>query len=133
MKRTIEIEDNLQEIISDCQDELKEAVIEWLDDNKNIEPTEAPCLYNDIDYNGRFHEIIDSAVPIYTYEIESLWFLYKSEFEEAYENAGFGDNPLENNGMTAIYCYLQQEVSEWYEDNKDEIFEEWEDSQKAEA
>ncbi len=124
-KRTIEIEDNLQEIIESGQEDLKNLCLEWLENNGDIDTEEPPDLGNDLDYSGSFHEICDSAVPIYTKEIEDLWYLYKSEFEEAYENAGCGDNPLENNGMAAIYFYISEQLSEWYQDNAADILNEW--------
>ena len=127
MKRTIEIEDTLQERIDISCEETKDAVIEWLNDNP--ESTEAPCLYNDIDYDGQLSELIDSNVPIYTYDIKCLWFCHDTELEEAYENHGLDNNPRENDGMVAIYCLIIDAVGEWYEDNKDEIFTEWEAAQ----
>lgn len=57
-----------------------------------------------------------------------LWFLYGSEFEEAYEDAGIGENPMENDGMVAVYCYIDQNVRGHYEDNKDEWFSEWQEA-----
>ena len=122
-KRTIEIEDNLSQIIKDTQEELKEKVIEWIKENN-----EKPDLYNDIDYDGSFHEIVDSSVPIYTGEINDLFYLYGSDFEEAFDNAGIGDKDDDHWPMgwraAAIYCYIEQEVAEWYQKNIDDIFEE---------
>jgi len=127
MKRQVEIEDNLNEIIDGCKDDLKDLVINWLNDNPDSD--EAPELFNDIDYNGSFHELIDGSVPIYTGDINDLWYLYGDAFEEAFDNAGIGDKDDKNWPMgwkaAAIYCYLEQEVSSWYEDNKDDIFDEW--------
>ena len=91
----------------------------------------APELHNDLDYSGGVHERVDGSVPIYTKEIDYTWYLHASELEEAYENAGIGDNPRENNGMVALYCYLEQELAEWYEREKDRIFEEWEAGRKV--
>jgi len=59
-------------------------------------------------------------VPVYTGEIKGLWFLHSNEFEEAYENAGIGDNPMENNGMVGIYCYISDKVNNWlYSEGED--------------
>jgi hypothetical protein len=80
-----------------------------------------------LDYSGAIHEIVDVSVPIYTKEIEDTWYLYAPELEEAYENAGCGDNPRENNGMAAIYYYIQEKVGEWYSDNAQDLFDEWTD------
>ncbi|TRO55190.1 hypothetical protein E2P64_07600 [Candidatus Bathyarchaeota archaeon] len=121
-KRTIEIEDRLSERVSECCDEIKDLLIEYIKDNDLEEGDSVPCL-NDLDDSGSVHEHIDSAVPIYTKEIEDLWYLYSNEFETAYKNAGVGDNPRENDGMAAIYHYIEEKVNEWYEENVEEIFE----------
>lgn len=127
--RKIEIEDTLEERTQEAINEVKDLLIDYLEENK---PDDLPCLNNDLDYNGSIHEIIDSSVPIYTKEIEDTWYLHKSELEEAYENAGFGDNPLEGNGMTAIYCYISDAVNSWYCDNAQDIFDEWLENREEE-
>lgn len=112
--RTVEITDNLESIISSLMDDVAERVEEYLT-NSLTQMSEGDSLpdrpdASDLDYGGEIHSLIDSAVPIYTKEIEDLWYLYKNEFIEAYENAGCGDNPYENNGMDAIYFYLSEQV-----------------------
>ena len=122
-KRTVVIDDTLQERVNDAIEELEELLMDYL--NENPDTYETPDLGNDLDYDGRFHEIVDGSVPIYTHEIDDTWYLYGNELEEAYESAGVGDNPKENDGMAAIYFYIMQECSDWYYKNADEIFEEW--------
>ena len=121
MKRSVEIEDTLQERVDSAIEELKELLEQYLRDNPDTEET--PCLSNDLDYSGGFHEIVDSNVPIYTKDIEDTWYLYAYELEEAYQNAGIGNDSRENNGMVAIYCYIHEKCAEWYHDNADEIVE----------
>lgn len=129
MKRTIEIEDSLQDRVDSAIEDVKQELLSYLSENK---PDSLPCLNNDLDYSGAIHEIVDGSVPIYTKEIEDTWYLYSSELEEAYENAGVGDNPRENNGMAAIYFYIQEKVGEWYSDNAQDIFDEWQEAQPKE-
>ena len=112
--RKIEIEDDLRERIDDACEEVKAYAIECM---KEDELDEAPD-FGDLDYSGRVHEIVDSWVPVYHSQIDGLWFLHSDQFEEAYENAGIGSNPRENDGMTAIYCYILEKVAEWYENNR---------------
>lgn len=69
MKRTITIEDTLQENVDQAIEETKDALLQYL--NENPETEDVPCLFDDINYNGTFHEIVDDCVPIYTSEIES--------------------------------------------------------------
>jgi hypothetical protein len=122
MRKTIEIEDTLQERVDSATDDVKEVLKAYLEEN---DPDCLPCLNNDLDYSGAIHKILDSLVPIYTHEIESTWLLYSCELEDAYENAGVGDNPREKDGMTAIYFYIKEKVGEWYDDNAQDIFNAW--------
>ena len=93
-----------------------------------VEEEEVPDLFGDLDYSGAISEIVDSAVPIYTSEINDTWYLYGDELEEAYEAAGVGDNPRENDGMAAIYYYIEQQVANWYGEKAQGIFEEWKEN-----
>jgi hypothetical protein len=123
VKRTIEIEDSLDEIIESVKSDIKDLAIEWIKDNE-----EKPDLYNDLDYDGSVHEIIDGSVPVYTYEIDNLFYLYGDEFEQAFDDAGIGEKEDKHwpSGWkpAAIYCYIEQEINEWYNDAIDEIYEE---------
>jgi hypothetical protein len=130
-KRTVEIEDSLQERVDSATDDVKAELLSYLEQNPDTDET--PDLGNDLDYSGAIHEIIDGSVPIYTKEIEDTWYLYASELEEAYENAGVGDNPRENNGMAAIYYYIHEKVNEWYSGNADDVFEEWKEKRDSKA
>jgi len=127
-KTNITIEDTLPDRLETVIDEVKDELLRYLEDSK---PDTLPDLYNDLDYSGGFHEIIDSSVPIYTSEIKDAWYLHGSELEEAYENAGVGDNPRENDGMAAIYFWLSEKASEWYNDHAEEVFEEWQERHRA--
>jgi len=128
MKQKIEIEDTLPDRVERAIDDVKSELLRYLDENK---PDSLLDLGNDLDYSGAIHEIIDGSVPIYTNEIKVCWFLHDSELEEAYENAGVGENPRENDGMAAIHFYIHEQVSEWYSDNAEEVFEEWKAKQPA--
>ena len=104
MKRTIEIDDTLDNRVECAIDEVKSELENYL--NNNPDTDSVPCLNNDLDYDGAIHSIVDSSVPVYTHEIKTAWFLHGSELEEAYKNAGIGDNPMENDGMAAIYFWV---------------------------
>jgi|LakMenEpi03Aug12_release.lakeMendotaPanAssembly.Ray.scaffolds.fasta_scaffold654476_1 hypothetical protein len=120
-KRTIEIDDVLPDCVESAIEEVEELLRDYIKDNK---PDSVPCLSNDLDHDGRVHEIVDGSVPIYTAQIEAAWFLHGDDLEEAYENAGCGENPRENNGMAAIYYYIYEKVAAWYGKNAEEIFDE---------
>lgn len=123
MKRNIEIDDTLKERVDSAIDDVKQELLNHLKENPDTD--ECPDIGNDLDYSGAIHEIVDGSVPIYTSEIEATWFLYGSELESAYEDAGCGDNPRENNGTAAIYYYIDQKVREWYDREAEGVFDEW--------
>ncbi len=123
-KQTIEINNLLPDAVAQAITELKELIRDWYVANPT---TSGLCLSNDIDYEGRFAEMIDSNVPIYTYDIKCAWFLHDTELEDAYDNAGLGENPRENNGMAAIHCYIKQECDAWLNDNDDRIQAQWDE------
>lgn len=129
-KRMVEIDDTLDERVDGAIEDVKRELEEYLKEN---EPDDLPDLGNDLDYSGAIHEIVDGSVPIYTGEIEDTWYLHASELEEAYDNAGIGDNPRENNGMAAIYYYIHEKVCEWYDENAQDIFDEWQEKHNKET
>ena len=129
MKRTIEIDDTLDEIVESAIDSVKQELLDFLETNPDTD--ELPCLNNDLDYSGAIHEIIDSSVPVYTGELEDTWYLYSSELESALDRAGLyspedlGRLDNEQKIQSAIYCYIQEQVNEWYDDNAQEVFDTW--------
>ena len=118
VERNVKIEDDLQDRIDGVVEEVESLIENFLKENKDWDG-DSYELFNELDYNGGITELVDSATPIYYYNIDGLWYLYKNEFTEAYENAGIGNDPLENNGMTAIYLYIQEQVNEWFNDTMD--------------
>lgn len=124
-KITIEIEDNLDEIVESAIDSVKTELLDYLEANPDQD--ELPCLNNDLDYSGSIHEIIDGAVPVYTYNQKCLYFLYESELDEAFDNAGIStrDEAKDNYIGMALYCYISDKVNEWYQDEAQEIFDTW--------
>ena len=119
-KRTIEIDDVLPDCIESAVEEVEQLLRDYIKENGTVK---IPTL-GDLDYSGAVHEIVDGAVPVYTSDIEAAWFLHGSELEEAYESAGVGTNPRENNGMAAIYFCIYEKVADWYWRNAERIFEE---------
>lgn len=127
MKRTVEIDDTLQECVDSAIDSVKEALIEYLDQNPDTDET--PNLGNDLDYSGTIHEIVDGSVPIYTSEISDIMYLHGDEVERAFDNAGIGNKDDDSWPMgwkaAAIYCYIEEQVNDWYASNAEDVFDEW--------
>jgi len=130
MKRTIEMDDDLQEWVDSAIDELKDLLTGYLDENPDID--DLPCLSNDLDYSGAFHEIVDGCVPIYTQDIEDAFYLHGDELEEAYENAGIGNKNEDNWKGAAIYCYIEQKCWDWWNQCAQDIFDEWIENREEE-
>ena len=62
MKRTIEIEDDLDERIADIREDMKNDFIDFLKDNKDIEEFDD---YYQQQGGDNIHDIVDSSTPIY--------------------------------------------------------------------
>jgi len=118
----IDIEDTLQSNVDCAIEEVEKELRSYLEENPEVDSV--PCLNNDLDYSGAIHEIVDSAVPIYTKEIKDTWYLHEDKLIEAHSLAGVGGDPHENDGMCAIYFYIQQEVNNWYRINASDIVDE---------
>jgi len=131
-KRTIEIEDTLQERVDSAIEDVKTELISYCDEN---EPDKLPDLGNDLDYSGTIHEIVDGSVPIYNNEIRDIFYLHGSEVEEAFDNAGFDSKDDKDWPLgwkpAAIYSYIQEQVHEWYNDHAEDVFEEWQEKHRA--
>lgn len=128
MKRNVEIEDTLPDRVENAIELVCDQLIEYIKENK---PDRTPDLHNDLDYSGSIHEIVDGCVPVYTKEIDDAWYLHKRDLVNAYENAGVGNNPTENDGMAAIYYYIHEQVCDWYRAEADEIYEDIMNGQEA--
>lgn len=111
-KITIELEDTLPDRVEGAISDLREAVEHAMrSERERWEGDDSPDeIIDALDLRDRIHEIADSAVPIYTREIETAWFLHGSELEQAYEDAGIGENPRENHGMSAVYFYIESRM-----------------------
>lgn len=136
MKRQVEIDDTLDDCVESAIDEVKDELLSYLEQNPDTE--KLPCLNNDLDYSGAIHEIIDGSVPIYTKEINDIFYLHGSEVEDAFDDAGIGEKRDGQNGFpcgwkaAAIYCYIEQKVAEWYDSNAQDIFDEWLEKKEGE-
>lgn len=129
-KRNVEIDDTLQDRVDSAIEDVKQELLRYL--NENPDTDETPDLGNDLDYSGSIHEIVDGSVPIYTKEIDDTFYLYGSEIEQAFDDAGIGSKDDKGWPMgwkpAAIYQYIEQKVQEWYSTNADDVFKEWQQS-----
>ncbi|MDP2692308.1 MAG: hypothetical protein Q8O88_01550 [bacterium] len=119
MKRTIEIDDNLNEIIDTAKQQLKDFLLEFKEDNPENK-ADGDKLNGVV--SDEIHNIADTSTPIYNYDIDGLYFLYGNKFDDAYENAGLGDGREDNYKQLAIYCYIEQELNNCLAELKNEIW-----------
>lgn len=129
-KRIVEMEDDLQERIDNMKTDIVDDFIQYLHDNPGLDETEF-SVYEDTINDSFLHEMAEAATPIYYSNIDSLYYFYGDEFEEAYKNAGIGDGSEENHKSAAIWCYMYERAYEILREMK-EIFEEHHEWTEAE-
>ena len=125
----IEIETDLNELEGAAIDEIKRS-IEWLVSEGEIDDSmDVDDINEALEYDGTKHEIIDGTVPVYTHQLEALFFVHKYDLMEAFENAGICTadeaikTPLGIEGV-AIFCYIEQSVNAWINDDLEDWFNE---------
>ena len=125
MKVQVTIEDSLKERVESVIEESVARVVQYMIDNRDLDTyygmNTRDVIDKALDYEGSYHEIVDSNTPIYYSDIDGLYYLYGNELDEAYNNAGIGDGSEENHRQVAIYCYLEQESRQEIEDRVEEI------------
>ena len=123
VKRTVEIEDSLQDCCDNAKDEIVDRFIQYLEENRDVEDFDT--VYQN-ELADAMHEIADSNTPIYYSEIDGIYYLYGDELEKSYDNHGFGDGNENNHRQVTIYCYIMDAISETISDLQEE-FEEFTD------
>lgn len=113
MKRMVEIDDTLDSRVDSAKTDLLDAFTEWRKDNPQDEP-------KDWEPHDQLFEIADSATPIYNKEIADLHYLYGSDFEQAYQDAGIGDGTEDNHDAVAIFCYIEAQLWDYARELMDE-------------
>lgn len=117
--------ENAKEELRDYLQKEKEERTASLPEGKKLEKADFEDMSNKA-YEV-IGEIADSNTPVYTQEIDQLWYLFGEELREAYENVGANNNPFSNNGMSAICYYIEQKLSEYLHEWIDEEIERLED------
>ena len=116
MKRNVEMDDTLDEIIASVKTEVKERFEEIVKENPEYSSDD---IYQEA--VDSITEICDSSTPIYTKEIDDLYYLYGNEFEEAYENAGCYDKPPDNYRQVCIFFYLSDQAQGYFQELQTEF------------
>ena len=123
MKKTITIDDTLDGRVKDAQNEIKQlledALVKAHDgnadalDNLTLESIED-------DARDSLMEIADSNTPIYTSEIDDIFYLHRSDVEGALDDAGLGDDAKNDKNSPcgdwragAICMYIESKLQEY--------------------
>ena len=128
---SVDIETDLNELEGAAIDEIKRSIA-WLVSEGEIEK-DAPVddINERLEYDGTKHEIIDGCIPVYTHQLEALMFVHKYDLMEAFNNAGICtvDEVLANPDSftlglegVAIFCYIEEGVNEWIQDDLEDWF-----------
>jgi len=128
---TIELETDLSDLVSSAIEEIKRSIAWLLKENEIDETMDKHDIIDVLEYDGTLHEIIDGSVPVYTYQLEALFFVHKTTLMDAFEDSGICTvNEVLNNpdsytlGLegVAVYCYIEQMVNAWIEDDLEDWF-----------
>ena len=123
MPNTAQLTDRLDEIIESTWDEVAELLKDYFIENGG----DLPCLHNDLDYGGDVAGLIDSAVPIWTSELNELaYFHHDAAINSLVEQFGSADGDWPSGTFAAgLYCLIEQGIHEkWYEEAED-LWQEW--------
>ena len=128
---TIEIETDLSDLVSSAIEEVKRSIAWLLKENEIDETMDKHDIIDVLEYDGTLNEIIDGSVPVYTAQLKALMFVHEFDLMEAFNNAGICtiDEVLKNPDSyilglegVAIFCYIEQEVNEWINDDLEDWF-----------
>jgi hypothetical protein len=122
----VEIERDLNELEGAAIDEIKRS-IEWFVSEGEIEKdAQVDDINERLEYDGTKHEVIDGCIPVYTHQLEALFFVHKWDLMEAFNDAGICtvDEVLNNPDSfqlglegVAISCYIENSVNQWINDD----------------
>ena len=126
MPTTVPLTDRLPEIIESAWQDVTDLLREYFVENGG----DLPCLHNDLDYSGSVSEIIDSAVPIYTSELNELaYFHHDSAIAKLIETFGSADGDWPPGPFAAgLYSLIEEGINERWHADAEDLWEEWTES-----
>lgn len=120
-ERTVTIDDDLDERVSDVKSEILDNFKDYFKENEDMSDFDQ---YYQAQGCDTVHEFTDSSTPIYYSDIDGLYYLYGDEFDDAYKNAGIGDGTEDNHRQVAIYCYISEKGFDYLRE-LETAFDEW--------
>jgi len=120
---TAQLTDRLPEIIDSTWDEVVELLKEYF----VIHGGDLPCLHNDLDYDGGISNLIDSAVPIYHYQLNELAYFHHNDAIAALaEQFGSADGDWPSGTFAAgVYQLIDNGINERWNEDAEDIWQEW--------
>jgi len=110
IKRTIIIEDDLDDRCDNVREALRDDFISWLKDNMDVDDFN---LYREGQGGDVRAEISHSNTPDREDIIKGLFYLYGKDFEYEYEGAGGGRGTEANHKQLTINYYLSAKAEDY--------------------
>ena len=123
MPNTVELTDRLDDIIDSTWDDVVELLETYFVENGG----DLPCLHNDLDYSGSVAELIDSAVPIYTSELNELaYFHHDAAIAALVDTFGSADGDWPSGTFAAgLYQLIHNGINERWHEEAEDLWQEW--------
>lgn len=120
---TAQLTDRLPEIIDGVWDDVVDLLRAYFLENGG----DLPCLHNDLDYSGAVSELVDSAVPIYTYQLNELAYFHHDEALQAlHDQFGSTDGDWPNGPFAAgLYNLIEQGINERWHEEAEDLWDDW--------
>jgi len=125
MTNTVQLTDRLPEIIESTWQDVIELLKTYFIEHDSSD--DFPCLHNDLDYSGAVHELIDSAVPVYTKELNELaYFHHDAALSALTDQFGSADGSWPSGPFAAgLYCLIEEGVNEKWHGEAEELWDSW--------
>jgi len=120
MKRTIEVNDTLEETLGFAVAGVKARLLEHLEWKA---PGDAP-EFGDVEGVDR---AIVEAMPTGARDAETIMFLYPDKMRQAFQDEGLEDMGAEGWETAALLAFVVHYVKDWYRREAPRIFEDWQD------
>jgi hypothetical protein len=120
---TVQLTDRLPEIIDSTWDEVVDLLKAYFVEHGG----DLPCLHDDLNYNGDVDSFIDSAVPIYTSELNQLaYFHHAAAMAALVERFGSADGAWPSGPFSAgLYTLIEQGIGDRWDDKAEGLWQAW--------
>jgi len=120
---TVQLTDRLPDIIDTAWSDIVDLLRGYFVENGG----DLPCLHNDLDYSGSVSEIIDSAVPIYTSQLNELaYFHHDAAIAKLVEIFGSADGDWPSGAFAAgLYSLIEEGITERWHADAEDLWDEW--------